>query len=87
MLNTLRQIVQEVSSAQNLSEALTILVKKISDATQTQAVAVYLIDNQSAEYVLMAVSGLNEKAVGKVRLSLDQGVIGLVGRREEPINL
>ncbi len=87
MLKTLRRIVQEVSSAQNLPEALSILVKRIADATQTQAVAVYLIDNQSAEYVLMAVSGLNQKAVGTVRLSLDQGIIGLVGRREEPINL
>ena len=35
----------------------------------------------------MAVSGLNQDAVGLVRLSLDQGLIGLVGRREEPINL
>lgn len=87
MLKTLRQIVQEVSSAQSLTEALTTLVKKISDATQTQAVAVYLIDNQSAQYVLMAVSGLNQQAVGQVRLSLDQGIIGLVGRREEPINI
>lgn len=87
MLKTLRRIVQEVSSAQSLSEALSILVKKISEATQTNAVAIYLIDNQSAEYVLTAVSGLNQEAVGLVRLSLDQGLIGLVGRREEPINL
>lgn len=87
MLKTLRRIVQEVSSAQNLSESLSILVKKISEATQTKAVSVYLIDNQTAEYVLTAVSGLNPHAVGLVRLSLDQGLIGLVGRREEPINL
>lgn len=87
MLKTLRSIVQAVTSAQSLPQALSTLVQKISSATQTQAVAVYLIDNQSAEYVLMAVSGLNEGAIGKVRLSLDQGLIGLVGRREEPINL
>lgn len=87
MLKTLKRIVQDVSTAQNLSQALTVLVQRISSATQTQAVAVYLIDNQSAEYALMAVSGLNEQAVGQVRLSLDQGLIGLVGRREEPINI
>lgn len=87
MLKTLRRIVQEVTSAENLVQALAILVRKISEATQAQAVAAYLIDNQSAEYVLMAVSGLNEGAVGNVRLSLEQGLIGLVGRREEPINL
>ncbi len=87
MLKTLQRIVQDVSSAQNLPEALSVLVEHISEATQTQAVAVYLIDNQNAEYVLMAVSGLNQDAVGLVRLSLDQGLIGLVGRREEPINI
>jgi phosphotransferase system enzyme I (PtsP) len=87
MLKTLRRIVQDVSSAQNLPQALSILVQKVAMATQIQAVAVYLIDNINAEYVLMAVSGLNEQAIGKVRLSLDQGLIGLVGRREEPINL
>ncbi len=87
MLKTLRRIVQEVTAAEALSEALTILVKKLADALHIQAVAIYLIDNQTAEYVLMAASGLNEKAVGHIRLSLDQGLIGLVGRREEPINL
>ena len=63
------------------------LVQKISQATSVQAVTVYLIDNMSAEYVLMAVSGLNDEAIGQMRLQLEQGLIGLVGRREEPINL
>lgn len=87
MLKTLRRIVQDVSSAQSLPESLSILVERIAAATQTQAVAVYLIDNLHAEYVLMAVSGLNQEAVGQVRLGLEQGLIGLVGRREEPINI
>lgn len=87
MLKTLRRIVQDVTSAETLPEALSVLVKKIALALHTQAVAVYLIDNQSAEYVLTAASGLNDNAIGRVRLSLDQGLIGLVGRREEPINL
>lgn len=87
MLKTLRRIVQDVTSAETLPDALSMLVKRLSDALHTQAVAVYLIDNQSAEYVLSAQAGLNENAVGHIRLSLDQGLIGLVGRREEPINL
>jgi phosphotransferase system enzyme I (PtsP) len=87
MLKTLRRIVQDVTSSATLSEALVVLVKRISEALHTQAVAVYLIDNQSAEYVLSAQAGLNDDAVGHTRLNLDQGLIGLVGRREEPINL
>ena len=87
MLKTLRRIVQEVTSAESLPQALSILVQKLVDALHAQAVSAYLIDNQSAEYVLMAAAGLNEDAVGNIRLSLDEGLIGLVGRREEPINL
>lgn len=87
MLNLLRRIVQEVTSAANIKEALEVLVAEIRKAVSTQAASVFIIDNRNAEYVLMAASGLNEEAVGKIRLNLDQGLIGLVGRREEPINL
>lgn len=87
MLNLLRRIVQEVTSATDIKEALNILVAEIRKAVSTQAASVFIIDNRNAEYVLMAASGLNEEAIGKIRLNLDQGLIGLVGRREEPINL
>jgi len=35
----------------------------------------------------MATRGLNPKSVGKIRIPLDKGLVGLVGEREEPINL
>lgn len=35
----------------------------------------------------MATQGLNSKQVGKLRLKFGEGLIGLVGEREEPINL
>ncbi len=87
MLTVLRRIVQEVSSAKNLTESLNILVHRIKEAMDTQAVAVYLVHYRRAEYVLAATDGLNNNAVGKVRIPLSQGLLGLIGRREEPINL
>ena len=35
----------------------------------------------------MATDGLNEEAIGKVSLSSDEGLVGLVASRAEPINL
>jgi phosphotransferase system enzyme I (PtsP) len=35
----------------------------------------------------MATDGLNEEAIGKVNLSSDEGLVGLVASRAEPINL
>lgn len=87
MLKVLRRIVQEVSSAKNLGEALNTLVYRVKEAIDTQAASVYLIHYRRAEYVLSATDGLNSDAVGKVRVPLSQGLLGLIGRREEPIHL
>jgi phosphotransferase system enzyme I (PtsP) len=87
MLKVLKRIVQEVTAAQQLSEALGILVQQINKAINAEAVSVYLIDTKHAEYVLIATEGLNKQAESRVRVALDSGLIGQVGRREEPINL
>lgn len=87
MLTILRHIIQEVSSAQDFTEALNIMVKRIANALATQACSIFLLDRQNSEYVLVATQGLNPAAVGKIRVPIDQGLIGLVGEREEPLNL
>jgi len=87
MLNTLRRIIQEVSSAQDFREALKIMVKRIAKALDTQACSIFLLDRRRGEYVLTATQGLNPQAVGKIRIPMMQGLVGLVGEREEPINI
>jgi len=87
MLKVLRRILQEVTSAKNLSSGLDILARRVKEILHTQAAAVYLIDYRSAEYVLVSADGLNTESVGKVRVPLSQGLLGWIGRREEPINL
>lgn len=87
MLNILRHIIQEVSSAQNFNEALDIMVKRIANALATQACSIFLADRHHREYVLVATQGLNPKAVNKVRIPFNKGLIGFVGEREEPINI
>ncbi len=87
MLDILRRIVQEVSTAANLNQALDIVVARIRAAMQTEVCSVYLYDGDSKEYVLMATEGLNKKAVGRVRLATSQGLVALVGMREEPLNI
>lgn len=87
MLKTLRSIIQEVASAQDFKDALNIMVKRVAKALDTQACSIFLVDRRRGEYVLMATKGLNPQAVGKVRIPVTQGLIGLVGEREEPINI
>lgn len=87
MLTILRHIIQEVSRAENFSEALDIMVKRVANALATQACSIFLLDRHTGEYVLVATQGLNPEAIGKVRIPLNKGLIGLIGEREEPINI
>jgi len=86
MLNSLRHIVQEVNAARDLPSALGIIVTSVKNAMRTHVCSVYMRDNDGG-YVLMATDGLNQDAVGRVRLSAGEGLVGRVVVREEPINL
>ncbi len=87
MLETLRRIVQEVNAAQDLQQALTLIVERVRQVMQTDVCSVYLTDSASQQNVLMATEGLNPVSVGKVRLAAGEGLIGLVTERAEPINV
>lgn len=87
MLKTLKRIVQEVSTAGTLLDALHTLVKRVRASVGADAVSVYLLHDKQAEYVLIATDGLNKEAESRVRIPLDSGLVGLIGRREEPINI
>lgn len=86
MLNSLRSIVQEVNAARDLKSVLDIIVSRVKSAMVTQVCSIYLRDG-NGQYQLMATDGLNPDAVGKVRLATNQGLVGWVVEREEPINL
>lgn len=87
MLSILRGIVQEVNGAADLNEALQLIVTRVQSAMQTDVCSIYLLDALQNRYVLMATKGLNDSAVGDVTLGYSEGLVGLVGVREEPINL
>ena len=87
MLHTLRKIIQEVNAARDLDTALTIIVERVRAAMGTQVCSVYLLDPQSNRFVLMATEGLNKSSIGQVSMAPSEGLVGLVGTREEPLNL
>ena len=87
MLDILRRIVHEVNSAPDLARALDLIVRNVKHSMQADVCSVYLCDANGDEHVLMATDGLNPDAVGKVRLPIGAGLIGLVHERAEPVNL
>lgn len=87
MLDTLRRLIQEVNVARNLEQALTIIVQRIKQIIDADVCSVYLADSNNEHYVLMATEGLQPEAVGQVRLEAGEGLVGLLAKRAEPLNL
>jgi len=86
MLNSLRQIVQEVNAAPDLKLVLDIIVRRVKAAMSSDVCSVFLRNGEGV-FVLMATDGLNVSAVGKVSLRKEEGLVGHVAAREEPINI
>lgn len=87
MLQSLRNIVQELNAARDLNAMLEIIVRRVKAEMRTSVCSIYLRDGASGSYVLMATDGLYPESVGKVSLAAGEGLVGLVVEREEPLNL
>ncbi len=87
MLGELRVIVQRVSAANDLDTSLSIIVSCVRETLHTNVCSVYLLDADVDGYVLMASEGLNKEAIRQVSLQADEGLVGLVAKNAEPVNL
>ncbi|MEC8308529.1 MAG: phosphoenolpyruvate--protein phosphotransferase [Pseudomonadota bacterium] len=87
MLDILRRLVQEVTDAATLDEALTIIVTRIKGTMQTGVCSVYLLDESTDRWLLMATDGLNPSSVRSASLAKTEGLVGTVGSRGELVNL
>jgi phosphotransferase system enzyme I (PtsP) len=87
MLTTLRRIVLEFSQDAELEHALLRMVSQVKSALGTDCCSIYLADYKKEQFVLMASDGLAKDSLGHTRIGFSQGLVGLVGKREEPINI
>lgn len=83
----LREIVEKVAMATSLTDALELLVNETCLAMDTEVCSIYLADNDRRCYYLMATRGLKKPRGRTITLAFDEGIVGLVGRLAEPINL
>jgi phosphotransferase system, enzyme I, PtsP len=88
MLKLLRNIIQEVHAAQDFEEALNIIVKRVRKAIDTQSCSILLVNKDGSELVLMATDGLgSSEAVKKIRIPMGKGLVSVVAKRGEPLNI
>jgi phosphotransferase system enzyme I (PtsP) len=87
MLTTLRRIVLEFSQEAELKNALERMVYNVKKAMKTDCCSIYLADYHQQHFLLMASDGLAKTSVGETRIGFSEGLVGLVGQREEPLNI
>jgi phosphotransferase system enzyme I (PtsP) len=87
MLTTLRRIVLEFSQDAQLQSALERMVSQIKKALKTDCCSIYLADYSQQHFLLMASDGLAKSSLGRTTIGFSEGLVGLVGQREEPLNI
>jgi GAF domain-containing protein len=79
---TLRAVISAVSSTLELDEVLAGVVDIATDATACHACLIYLVEQD--RLVLRAASPVHRTLVGRLEMTLDEGVTGWVARRRRP---
>jgi len=87
MLEVLRRLMQAVNDADSLEDALVLIVAQVRAAMQTDVCTIYLRDKRTEKLIFRATEGLNSDKVGQFGLGFDEGLVGWVASREEPLNL
>ncbi|MBU2977538.1 phosphoenolpyruvate--protein phosphotransferase [Alteromonas sp. C1M14] len=87
MLTTLKRIVQEMIQIPELDQALFRLASRVKQTMRVDSCSIYLADEEHHVFILKATDGLHPDAVEFVRIGFAEGLIGLVGQREEPLNI
>ena len=87
MFGKLSRITQAVSLAENQQQVLELIVDSVCTELEVEVCSIYLADYDLNQFVLMATRGLNPDSVGRLFIDFNEGLVGLVGQREEPIHL
>lgn len=87
MLNDLRRITHSFVQEPSLDVALDRLVKDIKVCLNAECCSIYLAENEHTMLRLKATDGLDQSAVNNVITRFDEGLVGWVAEREEPIKV
>lgn len=65
--------------------ALTEMARMIANQLDVDVCSIYAQDDDNGDLVLSATMGLNQDSVGKVRMSVRRGLVGLVAQELQPV--
>jgi len=87
MFSQLRQIVEQFGEAETLPDAINLLVQQTKTTMNLDCCSIFITNTDTQKLSLMASEGLASQVVGATHFNLDEGIVGLVYQKGEPINL
>ncbi len=84
-LVTLEEISRFVDEAEDLQGCLNSIAGIVAKRMQTEVCSVYLLDAESGRLTLSATRGLDPASVGRVSMTVGEGLAGLVVETREPV--
>jgi len=87
ILLALRKIIEKVSAKRTFEEAVNSLVEEIRIATGADCCSLYIKVAHRKVLKLSATDGLQKDSIGKATLEIGEGLVGLVAKKQELINL
>jgi starch phosphorylase len=86
-LLTLEEISHLVSVSGNPAETLTNIVALVQMRFSTDVCSLYLVDTGRTGLVLAATVGLKPESVGRVRMDMREGLVGLTAESMQPVDV
>ncbi len=86
-LELLRDIVVDASRARSLEEQVDRIVHQVHQVFKVAVCSLYLMENEEQALRLIASQGLDQSAVGQVKLALGDGLIGTIAESQLPLLL
>ncbi len=86
-LATVTTLVQEISGAENAMSAMQTIVARLSQLMDVPVCSLYLKSPTRSKLILAATQGLSESSVGKIKLNINEGLVGVIASTKHPLNL
>lgn len=87
MIDALQRITQQINNASDLDEVFAVVVRGVKAHLGSDACSVYLVDASGENCILAATDGLDPHAISAVRHVHQEGPVGSVVRRQQPVGL
>jgi len=87
LLDLLKEISELIAESDNYSELLPNIVKHFANTMQAKVCSIYVYDKENKTLLLAANEGFSAESVGKVSMSVEEGLSGLCIQTNKIINI